>query len=64
MVYDQECTVRRIKGHYQNKLNILRRILDIYQEKVEKKNADWEKMVAVSAVHQSVCPSVTFQTFV
>ncbi|XP_067376493.1 uncharacterized protein si:dkey-96l17.6 [Channa argus] len=41
-----ESTVRKIRSHYQNKLNTLRRILDIYQEKVEKKNADWKKRVA------------------
>ncbi|XP_044053142.1 kinesin-like protein KIN-14I isoform X2 [Siniperca chuatsi] len=43
---NQEWTVQRIRSHYQNKLNTLRRILDLYQEKVEKKNADWETRVA------------------
>ncbi|XP_041642946.1 kinesin-like protein KIN-14I [Cheilinus undulatus] len=43
---NQEWTVQRIRSHYQNKLNTLRRILDVYQEKVEKKNADWERRVA------------------
>ncbi|KAI3371893.1 hypothetical protein L3Q82_006766 [Scortum barcoo] len=42
----QEWTVQRIRAHYQNKLNTLRKILDLYQEKVEKKNADWERRVA------------------
>ncbi|CAK6950270.1 kinesin-like protein KIN-14I isoform X1 [Scomber scombrus] len=42
---NQEWTVQRIRCHYQNKLNTLRRILDLYQEKVEKKNAEWEKKV-------------------
>ncbi|XP_049435152.1 uncharacterized protein LOC125890520 [Epinephelus fuscoguttatus] len=42
---NQEWTVQRIRSHHQNKLNTLRRILDLYQEKVEKKNADWERRV-------------------
>ncbi|KAM3610694.1 uncharacterized protein V6R79_007477 [Siganus canaliculatus] len=42
---NQEWTVQRIRSHYQNKLNTLRRILDLYQEKVEKKKADWERRV-------------------
>lgn len=50
----QECTIQKIRSHYQLKLNTLRRILDLYQEKVEKKNADWKKTVVVS-VHQFVC---------
>lgn len=40
--------MQRIRSHYQNKLNTLRRILELYQGKVEKKNADWERRVAVS----------------
>ncbi|XP_070819945.1 uncharacterized protein [Chaetodon trifascialis] len=43
---NQEWTVQRIRSHYQNRLNTLRRILDLYQEKVEKKKADWESRVA------------------
>ncbi|XP_025752879.1 putative LOC110439812 homolog [Oreochromis niloticus] len=39
------CTVQKIRSHYQNKLNSLRKILDVYQEKVEKKKADWEAKV-------------------
>ncbi|XP_076020795.1 putative LOC110439812 homolog [Genypterus blacodes] len=44
---NQERTVQKIRAHYQNKLNTLRRILDLYQEKVEKRNADWEKRVGI-----------------
>ncbi|KAF3851088.1 hypothetical protein F7725_012860 [Dissostichus mawsoni] len=42
---NQEWTVQRLRSHHQNKLNTLRRILDVYQDKVEKKNADWERRV-------------------
>ncbi|XP_042277167.1 kinesin-like protein KIN-14E [Thunnus maccoyii] len=52
---NQEWTMQRIRCHYQNKLNTLRRILDLYQEKVEKKNADWEKrVVALSAQNEQL----------
>ncbi|KAG7241496.1 hypothetical protein INR49_025697, partial [Caranx melampygus] len=51
----QEWTVQKIRSHYQNKLNTLRRILDIYQEKVEKKNADWERrVVALTAQNENL----------
>ncbi|XP_031705228.1 putative LOC110439812 homolog [Anarrhichthys ocellatus] len=43
---NQEWTVQRIRSNHQSKMNTLRRILDLYQEKVEKKNADWERSVA------------------
>ncbi|XP_068994666.1 BICD family-like cargo adapter 1 [Embiotoca jacksoni] len=43
---NQEWTVQKIRSYYQNKLNTLRRILDLYQEKVERKKNDWEKKVA------------------
>ncbi|XP_034548401.1 kinesin-like protein KIN-14I [Notolabrus celidotus] len=43
---NQEWTVQRIRSHYQNKLYTLRRILDVYQEKVEKKNVDCERKVS------------------
>lgn len=43
--------MQKIRSHYQNKLNALKRILDLYQDKVEKKNADWEKRVTVSIIH-------------
>ncbi|XP_033947136.1 uncharacterized protein [Pseudochaenichthys georgianus] len=42
---NQEWTVQRLRSHHQNKLNTLRRILDVYQDKVEKRNADWERRV-------------------
>ncbi|KAM8760480.1 putative LOC110439812 homolog [Acanthopagrus schlegelii] len=42
---NQEWTVQRMRSHYQNKLNTLRRILDLYQEKVERKDAEWERRV-------------------
>nr|XP_024660193.1 kinesin-like protein KIN-14E [Maylandia zebra] len=45
MQENQDCTVQKIRSHYQNKLNTLRKILDIYQEKVEKKKANWEAKV-------------------
>ncbi|XP_041793880.1 GRIP1-associated protein 1 [Chelmon rostratus] len=52
---NQEWTVQRIRAHYQNKLNTLRRILDLYQEKVEKKNADWERrVVALTAQNEQL----------
>ncbi|XP_075961098.1 putative LOC110439812 homolog [Anarhichas minor] len=43
---NQQWTVQRIRSNHQSKMNTLRRILDLYQEKVEKKNADWERSVA------------------
>ncbi|KAM7391576.1 hypothetical protein PAMP_022257 [Pampus punctatissimus] len=52
---NQEWTVQKIRCHYQNKLNTLRRILDLYQEKVEKKNTDWERRVmALSAQNKQL----------
>ncbi|KAM7416207.1 hypothetical protein PAMA_018331 [Pampus argenteus] len=52
---NQEWTVQRIRCHYQSKLNTLRRILDLYQEKVEKKNTDWERRVmALSAQNEQL----------
>ncbi|XP_051513901.1 uncharacterized protein LOC127417743 [Myxocyprinus asiaticus] len=42
---NQERTVLKIRTYYQNKLNTLKRILDIYQEKVARKNAYWEEKV-------------------
>ncbi|KAI1900042.1 hypothetical protein AGOR_G00045930 [Albula goreensis] len=39
----QEKTIQHIRTHYQNKLNSLKRMLDMYQEKVEKKNVYWEE---------------------
>ncbi|XP_047448267.1 kinesin-like protein KIN-14E [Mugil cephalus] len=42
---NQEWTVQKIRSHYQNKLNTLRRFLDLYQEKVEKKKSEWENRV-------------------
>lgn len=50
---DQAWTVQRITSHYQNKMSTLRRILNIYQGKVEKKSVDCERRVAVSDVHLS-----------
>ncbi|XP_063753553.1 uncharacterized protein LOC134873681 [Eleginops maclovinus] len=54
---NQEWTVQRLRSQHQNKLNTLRRILDVYQEKVEKKNTDWERRVEVSEGQESVCLS-------
>ncbi|XP_051955794.1 uncharacterized protein LOC127624878 [Xyrauchen texanus] len=42
---NQERTVLKIRTYYQNKLNTLKRILDIYQDKVTRKNAHWEEKV-------------------
>ncbi|KAL0979662.1 hypothetical protein UPYG_G00187930 [Umbra pygmaea] len=42
---NQERTVQTIRTHYQNKLNALKTILDLYQEKVEKKNSQWEESI-------------------
>ncbi|CAB1432226.1 unnamed protein product [Pleuronectes platessa] len=42
---NREWTVQKVRSHFQNKLNTLRRILDLYQETVEKKNTEWEKRV-------------------
>lgn len=44
----QKKTVLKIRSHYQKKLNLIKTILDIYQEKVEKRNIDLEKRVTVS----------------
>lgn len=41
--------MQKITSHYQKKLNRLRIILDLYQEKVEKKKADWEQRIEVSS---------------
>ncbi|XP_043096765.1 kinesin-like protein KIN-14I [Puntigrus tetrazona] len=42
---NQEKTVLRMRKYYQNKLNTLKRILEIYQEKVARKNSYWEEKV-------------------
>ncbi|ROI27739.1 Kinesin-like protein KIN-14E [Anabarilius grahami] len=42
---NQEKTALKIKRSYQNKLNTLKRILDIYLQKVARKNAFWEEKV-------------------
>ncbi|XP_056135934.1 uncharacterized protein si:dkey-96l17.6 [Lampris incognitus] len=42
---NQEQTVQKLRAHHHNKLNALRRILDIYQEKVDRRNTGWEKSV-------------------
>ncbi|KAL1274099.1 hypothetical protein QQF64_026913 [Cirrhinus molitorella] len=42
---NQEKTALEIRTYYQNKLNTLKRILDIYQEKVARKNTYWEEKV-------------------
>ncbi|KAF0033480.1 hypothetical protein F2P81_013546 [Scophthalmus maximus] len=51
---NQEWSMQKIRSHYQNKLNALRSILDLYQGKVEKKNTDWEKRVAAHAICSAV----------
>ncbi|TKS79083.1 Kinesin-like protein KIFC3 [Collichthys lucidus] len=43
---NQAWTVQRITSHYQNKMSTLRRILNIYRGKVEKKSVDCESRVA------------------
>ncbi|XP_035291510.1 kinesin-like protein KIN-14Q [Anguilla anguilla] len=40
---NQEKTVQKIRMHYQNKLNTLKRVLDTYQERVEEKNVYMEE---------------------
>ncbi|XP_013867503.1 putative LOC110439812 homolog [Austrofundulus limnaeus] len=42
----QKWLVQRVRSHYLNKLNTVRRMLDLYQERVEKNKADWEKKAA------------------
>ncbi|XP_024130613.1 uncharacterized protein LOC112148058 [Oryzias melastigma] len=42
---ETQLVLQRVKSHYHNKLNTLRRILSVYQEKMEKKNYDWERKV-------------------
>ncbi|KAJ8006015.1 hypothetical protein DPEC_G00123870 [Dallia pectoralis] len=42
---NQERTVQTIRSYYQNKLNALKRILDLYQEKVERKNSHCEERI-------------------
>lgn len=44
----QEQTKIKIRIYYQNKFNTLKRILDVYQEKVARRNAFWEEKVRVS----------------
>ncbi|XP_053726829.1 uncharacterized protein LOC128762540 [Synchiropus splendidus] len=47
---NQEWTEQRIKSHYQSKFNSLRRILHLYQEKIKKRNEEWEmKIEALTA---------------
>ncbi|XP_015242871.1 PREDICTED: kinesin-like calmodulin-binding protein isoform X3 [Cyprinodon variegatus] len=41
----QEWIKQKVTFHYQNKLNTLRRFLEVYRNNVEKKKADWEKKV-------------------
>ncbi|TSR04279.1 Kinesin-like protein KIN-14E [Bagarius yarrelli] len=41
----QERTVNRIRSYYQNKLNSLKRILELYQEKVERRSALWNEKI-------------------
>ncbi|RXN32035.1 kinesin-like calmodulin-binding-like protein [Labeo rohita] len=42
---NQEKVAVKMRTYYQNKLNTLKRILDIYQEKVARKNTYWEEKV-------------------
>ncbi|CAL8248699.1 unnamed protein product [Merluccius merluccius] len=42
---NQERTVQQIRAHYQSKMNALKKILGLYQEKVEKKDTEWHKKV-------------------
>ncbi|XP_056601750.1 blastoderm-specific protein 25D [Triplophysa dalaica] len=42
---NQEQTKIKIRIYYQNKFNTLKRILDVYQEKVGRRNAFWEEKV-------------------
>uniref|UniRef100_A0A3B1K6B9 Kinesin motor domain-containing protein n=1 Tax=Astyanax mexicanus TaxID=7994 RepID=A0A3B1K6B9_ASTMX len=42
---NQERTVLTIRRHYQNKLDVLKRVLGIYQDKVDRKNALWEEKI-------------------
>ncbi|KAK7934228.1 hypothetical protein WMY93_005124 [Mugilogobius chulae] len=52
---NQECVAHRIRSHYQNKLISLKKMLQIYQEKVEKKNVDLDKqVVALSAQNRQL----------
>ncbi|XP_072289953.1 uncharacterized protein [Eucyclogobius newberryi] len=52
---NQESTTVRIRSHYQLKLNSLKKMLHLYQEKVEKKNADLDKQVtALSAQNRQL----------
>ncbi|XP_023199705.1 kinesin-like protein KIN-14I isoform X2 [Xiphophorus maculatus] len=47
----QERIIQKVRSHYQNKLNTVRRFLDLYQDKVEKTKADLEKNVAELTAH-------------
>ncbi|KAG7318564.1 hypothetical protein KOW79_018319 [Hemibagrus wyckioides] len=42
---NQERTVHKIRTYYQNKLHALKRVLDLYQEKVERRSALWEEKI-------------------
>ncbi|XP_055080202.1 uncharacterized protein LOC129456525 [Periophthalmus magnuspinnatus] len=50
---NQECITDRIRSHYQNKLNSLKKMLRLYQEKVEMKNADLDRQVAALSAQNS-----------
>lgn len=48
--------MQKMRTYYQNKLNALKRVLDIYQEKVERRSALCEeklKVVFKSQLHQN-----------
>ncbi|KAF5888806.1 kinesin-like calmodulin-binding protein, partial [Clarias magur] len=52
---NQERTVHTIRTYYQNKMNALKRVLDIYQEKVERRSALWEeKIKSLQSVNENL----------
>ncbi|KAF7687624.1 hypothetical protein HF521_014852 [Silurus meridionalis] len=44
---NQEKTVHKIRTYYQNKLNALKRVLHLYQEKVERRNVLWDEKIKI-----------------
>ena len=39
--------MQTVRAHYQNKMDALKRMLALYQGKVEQKNTDWHNKVLV-----------------
>ena len=51
----QQSTTYRIRSHYQSKLSTLKRMLSLYQERMDQKNTDLEKQNVVSPSLLIIC---------